>query len=335
MYLENHHIIEPSFMEDINSLLASNQIQGLFRSEEVESALKDQIDTLRDEFFGESVYDCFMLRIKKNFRAVFSLDPQESLFARYLTDNPALLKKCKIIWVQSPNSDSLRKIGVTLLEDFHKSQLGMDLDVSLVDSLVEVHRDMAVAPRVFTDTINLYRTLVSSQMAKLKSRAGHLHSGVEKIRAANKLVDELSEAAGVQKRSLAIKQREAEEFLKQIKQTYEGASEQKREAQEIKEFLKQEEEKIVDKRVAIKEELDKVQPLLDSAMKKVNSIPKSYLSELKANNNPHREITDVFTALFKLLGDESVSWTYMRKNMTGDAFFKQVLSIDARSKIWL
>ena len=332
MYLENHHIIEPSFMEDINSLLSSNQIQGLFRQEEVEGALKDQIDTLRDEFFGESVFDCFMLRIRKNFRAVFSLDPQESLFAKYLTDNPALLKKCKIVWVQSSSSDSLRRIGTTLLEVFHKTQLGMDLDTGLVDSLVEVHREMNAAPRLFTDTLGLYRTLVSAQMTKLKSRAGHLTSGVDKIKSANLLVDQLSEAAGIQKRSLAVKQREAEEFLKQIQQTYEGASEQKREAQEIKEFLKLEEEKIVDKRVTIKQELDKVQPLVDSAMKKVGSIPKSYLAELKSNNNPHREIIDVFTALFKLNGDESVSWTYMRKNMTGEAFFKQILSIDARSK---
>jgi len=39
--MEEQHIVEPSFLEDINSLLASNEVTGLFAPEEIDFLLKD------------------------------------------------------------------------------------------------------------------------------------------------------------------------------------------------------------------------------------------------------------------------------------------------------
>jgi dynein heavy chain 2 len=335
LYLENHHIIQPSFMEDINSLLASNQVQGLFRQEEVESALKDQINELRDEFFGESVYECFLLRIKKNLRAVFSLDPNESMYIRYLTNNPALLKKCKIIWVQNQSSESLRKIATSKLEEFFKDKIGTNLDGNIVETLIEIHRDLGDNPRMFFSTIECYKKLLESQLHKLKSKVGHLDSGVNKITEANKLVDELSEKAGQQKANLKIKQSEAESFLQKIQQTYESASDQKREAEEIKQYLKGEESKTMDKRLMIEKELDKVAPTVENARKQVGSISKAHINELKSYPTPPPAVDDVFTALFKLSGEGDVSWNGMKKALSNSSFLSGISNMDARCKFKL
>jgi dynein heavy chain 2 len=331
MYLENHHILDPRFMEDINSLLSSNQIQGLFRIEEVESALKDQVDELRNEFFGQSVYDCFLLRIKKNFRAVFSLDPNESMFEKYLTDNPALLKKCRPIWVQPLSSDSLRKIAHSKLEEFFREKMGTELHSELIEGLVEIHRELGSCPRTMFAAVDLSRRLMENRMLKLKSKTGHLESGVKTINSTNAFVDKLLAETADLKKVLKVKQDEAERFLQKIQQTYESASDQKREAEEIKEYLKREEEKTMDKRATIKEELDKVQPIVDAAMKSVGNIPKNYISELKSFANPPPAVDDVFQALSKLNQEGGYAWGTMKKALTSDSYFKQILNIDARS----
>ena len=335
MYLETHHVLHPSFLEDINSLLSSNQVQGLFKVEEVEGALKDQLDELRNEFFGESVFDCFLLRIKKNFRAIFALDPKESSFTKHLTNNPALLKKCKIVWVQQPTSESLRKIAQTKLEEFFRETVGSAIDANLLESLIEIHRDLGANPREFFSAIDLFKQILEQKLAKTKHLTAHLFSGVEKIKAANQLVDQLSENASRQKRELRVKQEEAEKFLVKIQQTYESASDQKREAEEIREYLKKEEEKTLDKRQAIEEELAKVNPIVEEAKKQVRSINKGHIAELKSMANPPSQVDDVFQALFKVNGEGDVSWSYMKKALTNDSFFKQILAIDARSTLLL
>jgi dynein heavy chain 2 len=335
MYIENSHIVDASFMEDFNSLLASNQVPGLFRPEEVESALKDQAEQLRDEFFGESLFECFLLRVRNNLRVIFSLDPLETNFSRYLTDNPAILKKCKTVWVFPPSPDSLRKISMTLVQKFFAEKVRMEVPQAQIDALIEIHRDAGNNPRTFYSTLEQWTEFIESTLSKLQGRKGHLVSGVEKIQAANKQVDLLSEKAAEQKRELKIKQDEAEKFLQKIQQTYESASDQKREAEQLQQFLQSEEAKTMDKRETIKVELDKVQPIVDAAKKQVGSISKAHISELKSFANPPPAVDDVFQALFKLNGEGSVSWSYMKKALANDSFFKGILNIDARSSLYL
>ena len=257
------------------------------------------------------------------------------MFEKYLTDNPALLKKCKPIWVQPPGSDSLRKIAFSKLEEFYKEKIGTDLKPELVEGLCEIHRDLSIDPRSFYFTIDLLKKVLERRMIKLKSRTGHLESGVKTINSTNEFVDQLLASTAELKKDLKVKQEEAERFLEQIQQTYESASDQKREAEEIKAFLTKEEEKTIDQRQTIKVELDKVKPIVDAAMKSVGNIPKGYISELKSFANPPAAVDDVFQALSKLNQEGGYSWSFMKKSLASDTYFKQILNIDARSKLYL
>jgi dynein heavy chain 1 len=213
--------------------------------------------------------------------------------------------------------------------------VGSAIDANLLESLIEIHRDLGANPREFFSAIDLFKQILEQKLAKTKHLTAHLFSGVEKIKAANQLVDQLSENASRQKRELRVKQEEAEKFLVKIQQTYESASDQKREAEEIREYLKKEEEKTLDKRQAIEEELAKVNPIVEEAKKQVRSINKGHIAELKSMANPPSQVDDVFQALFKVNGEGDVSWSYMKKALTNDSFFKQILAIDARSTLLL
>ena len=120
------------------------------------------------------------------------------------------------------------------------------------------------------------------KISELKKRGIHLKSGLDKIDEANQLVDKLSSQAAIQKKDLKKKQAEAEVFLKKIEKTYEDASDQKREAEEIREFLKKEEGKTIEQRTAVENQLAKVKPIVEKAKKSVGKISKGDITELKS-----------------------------------------------------
>ena len=119
--------------------------------------------------------------------------------------------------------------------------------------------------------------------------------------------------------------------MKEIQRSYEESSEQKREAEEIREYLHKENAKTADKREAIEKELEDVWPIVEAAKKQVKGIKKTDISELKSYKEPNPAVLDVFDALFRLMGKGKVSWSAIKKEMTSATFLDSVTGMDARS----
>lgn len=65
--------------------------------------------------------------------------------------------------------------------------------------------------------------------------------------------------------------------------------------------------------MTIQNELEQVQPIVDSAKKSVGSISKNHITELRSYATPASAIMDVFNALFMLMGMGDPSWTEIKK----------------------
>lgn len=329
--LEDYQIVSPSFLEDINSLLSSNQIPGIFSQEEVEGLLRDQAESLRADNYGKSVYECFLSRISKNLRIAISLEPGNTNLPSYLTNNPAILKTCDIVWLKDISGESLRQIAEHRLKASFIETFGADPSGAIYDSIVEIHTSCGETPREFFAMADAYGSMMSSKIGSLKSRTLELKSGLSKISEANVTVDELSKKASVQKKELSVKQTEADKFMKEIEAAYEASSDQKREAEEIRTFLKKEESKTLDKREQIEKELEDVWPIVEAAKKQVNSINKTDISELKSYKEPNPAVRDVFEAMFLLMGKGKISWSSIKKELGSMSFLDSITTIDPRS----
>ena len=88
--------------------------------------LKDQAEELRIENYGKSVYECFLDRVAKNLKVVISLEAGNSNLSAYLTNNPAILKKCDIFWMKKMNSESLRTFAENTLTEKFSSTYGQN-----------------------------------------------------------------------------------------------------------------------------------------------------------------------------------------------------------------
>jgi dynein heavy chain 2 len=70
-FLEDHHLVDPSFLEYINSLLSSGEVPGLFAPEELEKELKS-LDAVKAEAGAQDVtnYHFFVQRVQQVVLAV-------------------------------------------------------------------------------------------------------------------------------------------------------------------------------------------------------------------------------------------------------------------------
>ncbi|PNG99310.1 Cytoplasmic dynein 2 heavy chain 1, partial [Tetrabaena socialis] len=144
LFLEDHQLVQASFLELINSLLSGGEVPGLFTPEELAKELAP-LDKARDEdplYTGPSnSYAFFSYRVKRNMHIAVSMDPSNDLFRSRCEANPALFTRCSVQWLEGWNTKGLNQIAASRLKDVVASspelkKLGAD---KLIGHLVYMH----------------------------------------------------------------------------------------------------------------------------------------------------------------------------------------------------
>lgn len=335
LFLEDHHLVQTEFLELINSLISSGEIPGLFTQEEVDHLVSNNAEELRQEAYGKSLYEGFCLRVQNNLHIVLSLDNTHEKFTSNCASNPALYTKCEIIWLEGWSKDSSLQIveselGPLLKESLHLEKREKE---DLSNQVLNVHRDFLTkqaSPRHLFSLIETYKRVIEGKLSSRGTKASHLLSGLNKLNEAKGLVDQLSKDATEDKKKLAIKQKEADEALKNITNAMEKAAERKQETEILQKNLQEEEAKIKVAKISIEAELKDIGPVVEEAKKSVGGIQKSHLDELKSLKMPPEAIHDVLNAVLRIFGIFDASWNSMKKFLSNRSIIDSILDFDPR-----
>src|SRR5690606_25381678 len=92
----------PTFIEYMNSLLASGEVPGLFEGEEYATliqqckiAIQEQGITIDTE---EEIFRWFTNQVQENLHIIFTMNPQNPEFYNRTATSPALFNRCVIDW---------------------------------------------------------------------------------------------------------------------------------------------------------------------------------------------------------------------------------------------
>lgn len=88
LFLEDH-VLHPSILETVNSLLASGEIPGLFAQDEIERMFPNP-EEVKNEYYGKTLYEAFLERVRKNLKIILSMDWQNPDFVHNCASNPAI-----------------------------------------------------------------------------------------------------------------------------------------------------------------------------------------------------------------------------------------------------
>ena len=109
LLIEGHQLVEPEFLELINSLLCSGDVPGLYTSEELDPLLVPLRDQASQDGFRGPIYTYFAQRVLCNLHVVLILDCSSADFILNCEANPALYKCCSFQWLDGWSKSSMLK----------------------------------------------------------------------------------------------------------------------------------------------------------------------------------------------------------------------------------
>ncbi|XP_072706738.1 cytoplasmic dynein 2 heavy chain 1 isoform X3 [Ciconia boyciana] len=344
LLLEDYQFVHSTFLEMINSLLSSGEVPGLYKIEELEPLLSPLKDQASQDGFTGLIFNYFTYRIQQNLHVVLIMDSTNLNFTINCESNPALYKKCQVLWMETWSENSMKKIPEMLLCDSdeqektgkaHKElQKKHSGDSDFLKSFLAIHESCKMhgaTPSRYMTFLRLYSTINSSKRRELIKRQNHLQAGVSKLNEAKALVDELNRKAGEQSILLKMKQDEADAALQEITVSMQSASEQKTEMEKIKHRIAEEAAEIEERKRKIEDELKEVQPLVNEAKLAVGNIKPESLSEIRSLRMPPDIIRDILEGVLRLMGIFDTSWVSMKSFLAKRGVREDIATFDARN----
>ena len=344
LLIEDHQVLEPTFLELINSLLSSGEVSGLFSPEELEPLLAPLRDQMSEDGFRGSLLAYFSKRIKANLHISLIMDSSSDKFAVNCKANPALYTFCSFQSMETWSKQSMVKVPRMYLQFLSVGAKHFTKDKSagrpltggedLIKAFLHIHEScvpMGIAtPRNYIIFLKTYKSVYESKKEKIKKRQSHLQAGVSKLNEATALVDKLKSKAAKQQALLAEKQAQADAALHEITASMQTATEQKNEVEQLKQQQSEERVKLEKRKKAIDIELSEIEPLIREAKKAVGNIKPETLSEIRALRAPPDTIRDILEGVLRLMGVYDTSWGSMRSFLAQRGVKEDIQSFDAR-----
>uniref|UniRef100_A0A8C0I8A9 Cytoplasmic dynein 2 heavy chain 1 n=1 Tax=Bubo bubo TaxID=30461 RepID=A0A8C0I8A9_BUBBB len=344
LLLEDYQFVHSTFLEMINSLLSSGEVPGLYKIEELEPLLSPLKDQASQDGFTGPIFNYFTYRIQQNLHVVLIMDSTNLNFTINCESNPALYKKCQVLWMETWSENSMKKIPEMLLcdsdeqektgkahKELKKKHSG---DSDFLKSFLAIHESCKIygaTPSRYMTFLHVYSTINNSKRRELIKRQNHLQAGVSKLNEAKALVDELNRKAGEQSILLKTKQDEADAALQEITVSMQSASEQKTEMEKIKQRIAEEAAEIEERKRKIEDELKEVQPLVNEAKLAVGNIKPESLSEIRSLRMPPDIIRDILEGVLRLMGIFDTSWVSMKSFLAKRGVREDIATFDARN----
>ncbi|XP_040400085.1 cytoplasmic dynein 2 heavy chain 1 isoform X2 [Cygnus olor] len=344
LLLEDYQFVHSTFLEMINSLLSSGEVPGLYKIEELEPLLSPLKDQASQDGFTGPIFNYFTYRIQQNLHVVLIMDSTNLNFTINCESNPALYKKCHVLWMETWSENSMKQIPEMLLYDsdeqektgkahkeLKKKHSG---DSDFFKSFLAIHKSCKMygaTPSRYMTFLHIYSSINNSKRRELIKRQNHLQAGVSKLNEAKALVDELNRKAGEQSILLKTKQDEADAALQEITVSMQSASEQKTEMEKIKQRIAEEAAEIEERKRKIEDELKEVQPLVNEAKLAVGNIKPESLSEIRSLRMPPDIIRDILEGVLRLMGIFDTSWVSMKSFLAKRGVREDIATFDARN----
>lgn len=300
--LDESNVLDSSFLERMNTLLANGEVPGLFEGDEFTTLITQCKEaSQRDGHMldsNEELYKWFTQQVMKNLHVVFTMNPSSEGLKDRAATSPALFNRCVLNWFGDWSNEALFEVGreFTSKLDIDRPQYKSpdyfsflafpDFPVppshrqAIVNAFVYVHctlhkanervlkrggRVTTITPRHFLDFINHYVKLFHEKCSELEDEQLHLNVGLNKIRETVEQVEELQKSLAVKKAELAAKDEAANAKLKEMLKDQQEAERQKVQSQEIQSQLKVQEAAIAEKRASVMADLAHVEPAVAEA----------------------------------------------------------------------
>lgn len=364
--LDESNVMDSSFLERMNTLLANGEVPGLFEGDEL-SALMTQCregsqregQVIKEP---EELYRWFTHQVMRNLHVVFTMNPSTEGLKDRASTSPALFNRCVVNWFGDWSDEALYQVGkqFTSKLDIDREYIAperfpytfMNLPDqpthrdAINNAFVYVHQTLHkiyermrkrnqqvtyITPRHYLDFINQYVKLFHEKCSELQEEQRHLTVGLNRINETVEQVEEMQSSLKIKSAELEAKNREAQSKMENIIQNREEARQRTKESEELQQALRTQETVIAEKRKYVMEDLSKVEPAVKEAQQAVQSIKKQNLIEVRSMTNPPAPVKLAMESICLLLGEPSNDWKSVRSMIVGENFISTIVNFNSEN----
>ncbi|CAM1323357.1 DYNC1H1 (predicted), partial [Pycnogonum litorale] len=212
--LDESNVLDSSFLERMNTLLANGEVPGLFEGDEFTTLMTQCKEGSQREGLmldsNEELYKWFTHQVMKNLHVVFTMNPSAEGLKDRAATSPALFNRCVLNWFGDWSDEALYHVGKEFTSKLDIERMNYSAPAhfpmafkglhqpptyrdAVTNALVYVHqtlhkansrlvkrgsRTMAITPRHYLDFINHYVNLFSEKRADLEEQQLHLNVGL-------------------------------------------------------------------------------------------------------------------------------------------------------------
>ncbi|XP_037072682.1 LOW QUALITY PROTEIN: dynein heavy chain, cytoplasmic-like [Pollicipes pollicipes] len=365
--LDESNMLDSSFLERMNTLLANGEVPGLFEGDEA-SALMTQCKegSQRDGLMldsNEELYKWFTSQVMRNLHVVFTMNPSSEGLKDRAATSPALFNRCVLNWFGDWSNGAFFQVGREFTNRVDLDRMNWSPPDyfpvaydelphppthrdAIVNAFVHVHQSLhranqrlakrgqrttAITPRHYLDFINHFVKLYNEKRADLEEQQLHLNVGLNKIAETVEQVEEMQKSLAVKSQELQQKNEAANQKLRQMVLDQQEAERQKVHSQEVQAQLEQQTREIAVKREDVVAELAGVEPAVIEAQNAVKSIKKQNLVELRSMSLPPALVRLALESICLFLGEETSDWKTIRSVLMKDSFIPSIVNYSTES----
>lgn len=342
-------IVHEEFLEDVNNILNSGEVPGLYEGDEYERMLLGMREAAaqarREDQSRDGLFAFFVQRVRANLHVVLCMSPVGGAFRRRCRMFPSLVNCCTIDWFVKWPPDALYTVAIGSLQNTSAdggSERTPEMVHILAETCVMIHATVEMAaerlfeeyrrhyyttPSSFLELLKLYHGLLKKRIDLVTAKRARLSNGLSRILETNKLVDVMQVtlrdmAPALEKQSqamsqllekLAIDNKVADTFKRRVLVDEADATEKASIARGIADDANR--------------DLAVAQPALLAAEDALKAINKKDIIELKSFAQPPTLVKFVMEAVCVLFGSKP-SWEASKKILSDVNFLKRLMEFD-------
>ena len=308
------HIKSESYLEIVNSILMSGEVNNLFPKDELNLMVADlrtdmskQRPDLDDN--TDNLITFFTERVRKNLHLVLCMSPMNPKFAERARRFPGMINGTMVDYFLSWPQSALEGVAKGIIDNYQDIESEAKLRPALAAHMGQTHatvmqtcieykekmrRYAHQTPKTFLSYMALYQEMYSAKKASVADKESSVLLGLAKLKQGSIDVEKMKIELAEQEEILLASNQECTKMLSSLQVSSLEAKKESDAVGIIRDACEKEASQIDEERRACEEDLAKAQPYLDDAETAVNSIKPADLNELKKLPKPSDIIKLVF-----------------------------------------
>ena len=309
-----------TFIEDINNILNTGQVPNLFIRDELNEIMEvitaDAKAANVDVDNQGDMFNFFIGRARANMHVVLAFSPIGESFRQRLLMFPALVNCCTIDWFTEWPEEALKSVAERFLNKIDLPPATKEGVVALCTTmqrsvfdlskrfLNELGRYFYVTPTSYLNLISTFSSQINTKRDEVQGMKSRYDNGLQKLQETEDMVDGMQKELVELAPKLKVAQKETDDMLVKIEAMTVDANKTK-EIVAAKEAETSQQAAAANKiKEECEQELAVAIPVLNAAIKALNTLKKSDITEVKSMKTPPGGVVTTMEAVCIMLGQK-------------------------------